>query len=99
MSAWHVADTSAAFDSRLADDVVPHTTYSALPKPQSSVLAAPQANPVSPMTVKSNVIALEMPAAPTGSNRNRTQEDGQAEHRSEMATQPMRPPTPTITQR
>lgn len=41
MSAWHAADTSAAFDSRLADDVdVLHTTYSALPQPQSLVSVA-----------------------------------------------------------
>jgi hypothetical protein len=62
-------------------------------------LAAPQANPANPMTRKSSVMALEMaarlqPVAPEiGPSKTAS------ENIAPIATQPISPPSPTITQR
>src|SRR2546430_13064004 len=76
--------------------IAPVSTTTRVPRRS---LAAPQANPANPMTRKSSVMALEMaarlqPVAAEIGPRNTA-----SENIAPMATQPISPPSPTITQR
>ena len=66
--------------------------------PQRS-LAAPQRKPATPMTRKSSVIAVEMPARLQPVSSDIGSRNTASENIAPIATQPIRPPRKTITQR